>query len=219
MDSRVNATSAIAAAILEAHRPPDVWVSASACGFYGPHRPVGDATPLTEDSPSGAGFLAAVTRAWEAAALPAAGRTRLVRARTGMVIGPGGGLMQPLTWATRFGLGPRFGSGVQYWPWISLRDETRALEFALDTPTLAGPVNLVGPTLATADQVTGALARALRRPSWVRLPAPLLQAVLGEAADELLLASQPAAPAALERAGFEFLDRTAAAAVATALQP
>jgi NAD dependent epimerase/dehydratase family enzyme len=296
MDSRVDATSAIARAVLEATRPPDVWVSASACGFYGTDppiaplagpanpvpgaarpagRPAADAPPpgalradaaaegtearapagaltedsasgtgflagvvratevqapprqppppagfLTEDSASGTGFLAGVVRAWEAAALPAAARTRVVRARTGLVLGPpeGGGLMAGLVAATRFGMGPKLGSGAQYWPWISLRDEVRALDFALRTESLAGPVNLAGPRLATADQITGALARAVRRPSWLRLPAPLLTAAMGEAARELILASQPVFPQALADAGFKFLDPTAASALAWCLQ-
>jgi uncharacterized protein (TIGR01777 family) len=227
MDSRVDATSAIAEAILGATRPPEVWVSASACGFYGTGADrrgraapgSGGPVPLTEESPSGPGFLAAVARAWEAAALPAAARTRLVRTRTGLVLGPGGGLLAPLALATKLGLGPQCGDGRQYWPWISERDEVRAIEFALRTPALTGPVNLAGPALATADQVTGAVAGVLRRPSWLRLPAPLLRFTLGEAAQDLLLASQPVVPAALARAGFEFLDQSPEEAVTAALRP
>ncbi|MDR3360550.1 MAG: DUF1731 domain-containing protein [Bifidobacteriaceae bacterium] len=116
-------------------------------------------------------------------------------------------------------MAPRFGDGRQHWPWISLRDEARALAFALRQADLTGPVNLAGPTLATADEVIAALARALGRSAWLRLPAALLRAALGETAQELILASQPAVPAALVKAGFEFLDPTPVAALASALSP
>jgi uncharacterized protein (TIGR01777 family) len=222
MDSRVDSASAIAAAIVACGRPPEVWLSASACGFYGSDHPADDAVrrPFDETAPSGGGFLAAVVRAWEAATAPAWERTRVVRARTGLVLGPParGGLTRPLALAGRFGLAPRFGDGRQHWPWISLRDEARALAFALRQADLTGPVNLAGPTPATADEVIAALAAAIGRPAWLRLPAALLRAALGETAQELILASQPAIPAALVKAGFEFLDPTPAAALASALR-
>jgi uncharacterized protein (TIGR01777 family) len=220
MDSRVDSASALAQAILRADDPPKVWVSASATGFYGDAAPTrADLQPeaLTESSPSGSGFLAAVVRAWEAAALPAASATRLVRARTGMVLGRGEGTLKPLAAATRLGLGARFGDGRQFWPWISLRDEVRAWAFALRDESIRGPVNLVGPTLATAGEVTGAVAHALRRPHRLAVPAGVLRAALDGAAEDLLLASQPVRPGVLEAHGFEFLDRTAPAAIRTVL--
>ncbi|MDR2454369.1 MAG: TIGR01777 family oxidoreductase [Bifidobacteriaceae bacterium] len=198
MDSRVDATAALAAAILDSDSPPRVWASGSATGIHGE------------------GFLAAVTRAWEAAALPAAAATRLVRLRTGMVLAPGEGALRPLTLATKAGLGMRIGGGDQFWPWISLRDEARAIIFTLEDESLAGPADLVGPTLATAEQITRALAQALRRPHILAAPAALLRAALGAAAEEMLLASQPIRPQALQAHGFEFRDQTAAAAVAAA---
>jgi uncharacterized protein (TIGR01777 family) len=212
MRSRVDPTSALARALLDAADPPGVWVSASACGYYGAGR---GADRLTEAAASGPGFLAGVVRAWEAAALPAAGVTRLVRARTGMVVA-GSGMTSGLALATRWWLGPRFGSGGQYWPWISLRDEVRAIEFALRTDRLRGPANLAGPEPATADQFMSALASALRRPAWVRVPAWALRAALDGAAQDLILASQRAEPEALLRAGFEFLDTDVSRAIAAA---
>jgi NAD dependent epimerase/dehydratase family enzyme len=237
MTSRVDSTSALAQAILDADRPPRVWVAASATGWYGDQQlgagmgagPDGGSEvgrlspgadpPLTESSPSGSGFLAAVVRAWEAAALPAAGVSRLVRARTGIVLGPDGGTLQPLIWTTKAGLGVRFGSGRQYWPWISLRDEVRAWEFCLDSDSVAGAVNLVGPIPATAGEIADGLARQLHRPRWLAVPAPVLRLALGDAAEDLILASQPVKPAVLEEHGFGFLDRTAEAAIRTALKP
>jgi uncharacterized protein (TIGR01777 family) len=163
--------------------------------------------------------LAAVVRAWEAAALPAASATRLVRARTGVVLGPGEGTLKPVVLAAKLGLGARFGDGRQFWPWISLRDEVRAWEFALLAESVVGPVNLVGPVLATQGEISQAVARVLRRPCWAAVPAGALRAALDGAAEDLILASQPVIPCALQAAGFEFLDRTAEAAVRTALAP
>lgn len=216
MSSRVETAAALALAITEAANPPAVWVSASATGFYGDRGRRGDAAaaePVTEADGSGRGFLAGVVRAWEAAAAPAGAVTRLVRARTGIVLAPAGGTLAPLIRTTRLGLGARFGSGRQYWPWISLRDEVRAWDFALRDERLAGPVNLVGPALATAGQITAELARALGRPHWLAVPAFALRLALDGAADDLILASQPIRPAALQACGFEFVDPTAAAAI------
>ncbi|MDR2378105.1 MAG: DUF1731 domain-containing protein, partial [Bifidobacteriaceae bacterium] len=171
---------------------------------------------LTEESPSGAGFLAAVSRAWEAAARPAEAATRVVRARTGVVLGPGAQALRAQIATTRLGLGARLGDGRQYWPWISLRDEARAWQFVLRAESIAGPVNLVGPTPATAGEIAQAIARALRRPCWLAIPAGPLRAVLGAAAEDLLLASAPVRPAVLEAGGFEFLDSTVESAIGTA---
>ena len=188
---------------------PKVWVSASAVGIYG-SRP---GETLTEDSPRGAGFLADVVAAWEEAAAPASAATRVVLARTGVVLGPGGALM-PLTRLARCGLGGRVGSGRQHWPWISLTDEARAIVHLLEASTLAGPVNLVAPTPATAIDVTRAVARALRRPHVVPAPAWALRAALGDAARDLLLADQFVVPARLSGDGFEFAHTDLVAAVA-----
>jgi NAD dependent epimerase/dehydratase family enzyme len=233
MTSRVDPAAALARAIARSECPPAVWVCASATGIYGDRRDLTEENPqrglcgqaatagamvtLTEASPPGTGFLAAVVRAWEAAALPAANATRLVLARTGMVLGPGDGALRAMMLATKCGLGVRFGNGRQYWPWISLRDEVRAWDCALRNEDLTGPVNLVGPAPATADQITAALAHQLHRPRWLVAPAPLLRMAMDGAAEDLLLASQPVQAAVLETHGFEFLDRTAESAVRTAL--
>jgi uncharacterized protein (TIGR01777 family) len=227
MDSRVDATSAIARAITQSTAPPAVWVTASATGYYGDRsadRDAGGAASapgdqgLTEQAVPGTGVLAGVTRAWEAAARPAAAVTRLVIARTGIVLGPDGGTLALMARATRLGLGARFGSGRQYWPWISLRDEVRAWDFALRHESISGPVNLVGPTLATAGQIAGAVAQVLHRPCWLTVPAPVLRAALGAAADDLILASQPVRPTVLTANGFKFEDQTVESAVRTALK-
>jgi uncharacterized protein (TIGR01777 family) len=211
--SRVDATAAVAGAIAEAAEPPAVWVSGSAVGYYGDA--AGDAD-LDETSPRGTSFLAGVVADWEAATGPAAGVTRVVHARTGVVLGRGGAVA-PLALATRLGLGSRIGPGTQWWPWISLADEARAIVFAL-TADLRGPVNLVGPVPATATDITRALATALRRPHWFVLPARAIRVAMA-GASELLLGSQKVHPVALAQSGFEFRHATPAAAIAAAWAP
>lgn len=208
--SRIDATSTIAAAITNAAAPPEVWVSASAVGFYG-DRP---REVLTEESPRGDGYLADVVAAWEQATSAADGRTRVVHARTGLVLAHGGAL-KPLILTTRLGLGATVGDGGQRWPWIGLADEARALLHLATTSTLSGPVNLVGPESATSKQITTELATLLHRPHVFRLPRFALKAGMGLAADELLLADQHVEPRALLSDGFRFQTPTVHDAVAT----
>jgi NAD dependent epimerase/dehydratase family enzyme len=121
-------------------------------------------------------------------------------------------MLEQLARLTRLGLAAQVGSGHQFWPWVSLRDEVRAWEFALAHQTLSGPVNLAGPQLAEAGQVTASLARLEHRPYWLTIPTFAVQAA-GLAARELLLGSQPVKPAALESHGFDFQDRTVESAL------
>ena len=192
---------------------PKAWVSGSAVGFYG-DRP---GEPLTEESPRGAGCLADVVGAWEEATEPAERTTRVVHARTGLVLAADGAL-KPLMLTTRFGLGATVGTGTQHWPWIALADEARALLHLAAESSLSGAVNLVAPASATSRQVTTGLARALSRPYRLRLPAFALRAGMGLAAEELLLADQQVLPSRLNDDGFRFehpaLDEAIAAAVA-----
>jgi len=206
-DSRVEATTALAQAIAASHNPPTVWVSGSAVGVYGDCGTM----DVDESHPAGRSFLAQVVRDWEGATAPARDVTRVVLARTGIVLGKDGAL-KPLALATRFGLGSKVGSGNQWWPWICLDDEARAIVFSLVRPELEGPVNLVGPTPATSEAICGELAHAMHRPYLFRLPSSLIRTVMS-GADELLLNSQKVHPAHLLDTGFTFTYRTAEEAV------
>jgi uncharacterized protein (TIGR01777 family) len=208
MESRRTTTETIVSAINAAKVTPKVFLSASAIGFYG-HR--GD-EELTEKSKRGDGFLADVCVAWEGWASRA--KCRTVFLRTGLVLGRGGALA-PLKLATLFGAGARVGSGRQWWPWISLRDEVRAIVHLIDS-TVSGPVNLVGPTPATANTVTRALATALLRPHLFVIPAFAIK-LLGEAGFELLLSSHRLTPEILLADDFRFEHPTASNAVRWAI--
>lgn len=200
--SRLDATHTLTDAMRMAGKPPAVFVSGSAVGYYG-DRP---GQKLGETAIKGTGFLSDVVEAWETAAHLAPERTRVVTARTGVVIGRGGA-MKPLLPLGRLGLLGPIGGGGQRWPWVSLHDEAAALVHLLDS-TLKGPVNVVGPTPATADAVLRALATALHRPYGIPLPKKIIELALREAGHELLLSSQKVVPQKLLDDGFVFDDVT-----------
>ncbi len=200
LESRRESTRLLAQAVAIAR--PRVFVSGSAVGFYGSR---GD-EELTEASGPGEGFLAGVTQAWEAEATPArdAG-VRTVLLRTGLVLHSSGGLLPTLSLPVKLFLGGPIGGGRQWWPWVSLVDEIRAILYCLDGD-LTGPVNVAAPGILTNKDFTRVLARHLHRPALVPVPGFAIKAVLGrDAADDLVLASQRVVPKALEEAGFRFV--------------
>ncbi|MBV9090229.1 MAG: TIGR01777 family oxidoreductase [Mycobacteriaceae bacterium] len=201
-DSRITPTEVLSSAVAETGVA--VLVNASAVGYYGDTR----SRVVDETAPAGTGFLAQLCQDWEAATRPAqqAG-TRVVLVRTGLVLSPSGGVLGRLRPLFSLGLGARLGNGRQYMPWISLEDEVRALLFAMSSE-LSGPVNLTGPAPVTNAEFTTAFGRAVNRPTPVFVPGLAARAVLGEFAEEGLLAGQRAIPAALERAGFQFHHNT-----------
>lgn len=207
-ESRRAATTTIVTAINAAAKTPSVLINASAVGFYGDR---GDDV-LTESSARGTGFLADVTVEWEKWTAGAKARTVLIR--TGLVLGQGGALA-PLALATMMFAGGRVGSGTQWWPWISLRDEVRAIVHLIDS-TVSGPVNLVGPEPATATTVTKTLARILLRPHLLGIPSFALK-LLGDAGQELLQSSQRIEPTVLTKDGFQFEHATPEAALRWAI--
>jgi len=204
--SRVHGTQTLADAIGRAKNPPTIFLNGSAVGYYG-DRP---GETLTEESSKGLGFLSDVVQAWETAARLTPSGTRLVMFRTGLVVGAGGAFT-PLIPLTKLGLGARFGSGEQAWPWISLHDEVAAIRHLLASE-LSGIVNLVGPTPATSAEITDGLADALHR--WHPWTVPTFTVnALGDAGRDLLLASQAAVPTRLLADGFSFRDETVESAL------
>ena len=204
MDSRVQGTTLLASTLAALDAPPSVLVSGSAIGFYGDR---GD-EELDESSSRGTGFLADVVQAWEdsTAAAQAAG-IRVAHIRTGIVQSTRGGALKQQLLPFRLGVGGRIGSGHQWLPWISLGDEVSAIMHVLDTDSLSGPVNLVGPHPVTNAQYTKALGKALKRPTL--LPIPLLAIKLRygtEMVQEMLLSSARVLPGKLLGSGFAFAD-------------
>ncbi|GAA2443635.1 TIGR01777 family oxidoreductase [Streptomyces glaucus] len=198
--SRVLGTAALARAVAELDRPPRVLVNGSAIGIYGD---TGERA-VDESAPAGAGFLPELCVEWEAAAAPAAeAGVRTVFARTGLVVARGGGAWGRLFPLFRAGLGGRLGDGRQYWSFIALHDEVAALRHLLGRDDLAGPFNLTAPQPLTNREITAAMGRVLRRPAPFAVPAPVLRAVLGELAGDVL-GSQRVLPTRLLASGFGF---------------
>ena len=193
LNSRLMGTTTIAKAVAEVK--PDVFISASAIGWYGES---GNRAVIESDR-VGNDFLAAVCREWEAAA-DLAGEVRTVKLRTGLVLDPTGGALGKMLPLFRLGFGGKLGSGKQWWSWITLHDVVRAIEFAL-VEDIAGPVNLSAPNPVTNQEFTSALARALHRPAVFPAPAFALKAVLGGFSGEVL-GSKRVIPQALLDAGF-----------------
>jgi len=203
--SRVDTTSRLASALASLSYKPQVLLVASATGFYGNR---GDEL-LTEHSAAGSGYFPTLCREWESAAAPAidAG-IRVVHLRFGVVLGclngKAEGALARLLPLFRLGLGGPIGNGRQWMSWIALNDLVRAVFFAADKPTLAGPLNLVAPAPVTNTEFTRELAKAVHRPALLPVPAFAMRLAFGAMAEEALLASTRAIPQRLAESGFRF---------------
>ena len=212
LESRTRGTRSLAQALATLDRPPPVLVSSSAVGYYGSHA---SDTVLTETSPPGDDFLAQVCVEWEAATAPAAeAGIRVVRMRTGIVLGRDGGVLGQLLLPFRLGLGGRLGSGEQWMSWITIDDAVAAILHVLQSDSVEGSVNFTAPAPVTNNEFTAALGRAVHRPTKIPTPlAPLRLRYGSELVEHLLLASQRALPEALEKSGFQFRHTTLDAAL------
>ncbi len=201
-DSRVHSTEQLAQAMAnQTQNRPKTLIVASAVGLYG-HR--GD-EPLTEQATPGKSFLSQTGQQWEQAANPARQvGIRVIHARFGMVLSKQGGALSKMLLPFKLCLGGVVGSGKQYWPWISLKDATGAVEFALENESITGPMNVVSPQTVTCYEFTKALGQVLHRPTVLPMPAMAARLALGPMADELLLASTRAVPQKLIEAGYVF---------------
>lgn len=207
--SRITPTRALARALRELGTDAPHLVSASAVGYYG----TAPGARLTEDSPRGESFLADLCGEWEGAALAAGPQAKVSLLRTAPVVHPDG-VLKPLLLLTRLGAGGPIGPGTQAWPWISLEDHVRAIRHVIET-RIEGPVNLAGPTRATANDLGFAVAVRLNRPYLVRAPAWAMKLVLGrDATQALLTADMHVVPEVLQGSGFVFRHRTVEDAVA-----
>lgn len=198
-DSRVKGTRLLSETIARLTRPPQVFISASAIGYYGNR---GD-EELTEASSPGNDFLASVCVEWEEAAQPAAQTgTRTVVTRFGIILDRHGGALAKMLTPFRMGIGGRVGDGRQWMSWIALSDVINALKFLLLDSAVRGPVNIVAPNPVTNAEFTNTLGRVLSRPTLFPVPAFAARLAFGEVADALLLSSQKVNPVVLEDRGF-----------------
>ena len=210
LSSRVIPTKVLATAVAQAKVP--ALVNASAAGWYGDRADV----EVDESTPAAADFLGRLCLKWEAATAPAeeAG-ARVVRLRTGHVLGPDSELLAKLVPAWKCFLGGRFGNGRQYVPWISKRDWVGAAVSIIEGEA-SGPVNMTGPTPVTNREFTRALGAAVHRPTpWI-IPGWAARIVAGEAANELLRGAK-IRPGVLQANNYQYQDETLFEALRTAI--
>lgn len=198
ISSRLDTTKTLVEAINVSKNQPKVLVSGSASGIYGDRAD----ELLDETAGKGEGFLSDLASAWEAEAQKA--NTRVVLARTTLVMSKKLGALGRLLPLIKAGIGGPLGSGNQWWAWISLEDEARAIIHLIDNDETTGAYNLTAPEPATCKEMVVALGKALKRPTFFRVPSWAMRLLIGVAADELLLCSQKMTATKLLSTGFEF---------------
>lgn len=199
-DSRVRGSELIAKTLNNVRGKDCTFISVSGIGLYGDSPGV----IHTEKSAAGEGFLADVATEWEAASNLA--ECRVVIPRLGMVLSPLGGALAKILPIFSLHLGGIVGDGKQIWSWISLRDVTNAILFLIAKDTASGAYNFAAPVSTTNAEFTRKLAEALGKTAKFPLPAFIAKLVMGEMADELLLASVDAHPTKLLEDGYRFKD-------------
>ena len=201
LSSRIAVTSAVVGACSRAARKPKVLVSGSAIGYYGSSLD----DRFDESSPAGADFLGRLCAEWERAARAVeADGVRCVLIRTGLVLGPHGGLLKKMAPPFKMFVGGPVGSGRQWMSWIHLDDWIGLVRLAITNDAIRGPINLVAPNPVTNREFSHALGKALHRPSVMPLPEFAVRMIFGELADGALLASQHVTPKVAGAAGYEF---------------
>ncbi len=199
-DSRVVGTRVLVDALKQAKHPPEIFVSASAVGFYGDRKD----EVLTEDSKQGTGFLTEVCTAWEDEIEKAEEFARVVFLRIGVVLAKDGGALEKMLTPFKFGVGGTIGSGKQWMSWIALDDLIKLIHFALENKNLRGAVNAVAPNPATNEEFTKTLGKVLHRPTILPVPEFAIKLLFGEMGETLLLHGARVLPKKLKDAGFEF---------------
>ena len=215
MASRRDGTRLLADAIAHLSHKPTVFISMSGVNRYGLRR----TETLDESSPvSAAGFLPAVTEAWENATLAASkGGIRTVLLRTSLVLSSNGGGLQKMLPAFRLGLGGPIGGGQQRMSWIGLPDLIELIVWCLDNQAIRGPLNAVAPQTVTQAEFARTLGAILRRPSFLPMPAWALSILFGQMGRETILSDLAARPAAALDGGFRFAKPDLASALRQAI--
>ena len=200
-ESRVKGTSILSETLARLNRPPSLFLSASAIGYYGNR---GDEL-LTETSAPANDFLSSVCIEWEQASKPAAEKgIRTVNMRFGIILDANEGALAKMLTPFRMGVGGRVGSGKQWMSWIALDDVVGAIKFVMEDNSVSGPVNFVAPNPVTNAEFTSTLGRVLSKPTIFPVPAFAARIAFGEMADALLLSSQRVDPRVLQDKGYLF---------------
>ena len=215
IESRVDSTRALVAAVATGPPRKRVFLNASAIGFYGPRSD----EVLDENAPQGEGFLAELAARWEEEARAAERFARFVVLRFGVVLAADGGALAKMLVPFKLGAGGRVGSGQQWMSWIAREDVLRMMEWALENEGARGIYNATAPQPVRNVEFTSALAHALHRPALIPAPAFALKIAFGEMAEEVLLSGQRVVPARAVTEGFSFSAPSLEPAIKLALVP
>lgn len=197
--SRVEPTSLLAETITLAETPPKFFFNMSAVGYYGD---TGD-TEITEGQNAGNGFLSQVCSKWEAEARKAESRTRLVIGRTGIVLDKKGGALNKLLTSFKSYIGGALGSGRQWMPWVHIDDVTGMILWALQNENVSGAMNIASPKPVRMEEFARTLGKVMNKPSFFRVPAFVIKALMGELA-VIVLEGNKAVPAKALELGYGF---------------
>jgi uncharacterized protein len=216
INSRIQSIDQLLAIVSKGKLKPEVVVQASATGYYA----LDDEKIITESSPPGDGFLAEVSRRWEAASMRFNDHTqRLVTIRSGVVLGKSGGALPKMALPVKLFAGGPSGSGKQWMPWIHLDDQLQAIIHLLKNSKSQGAYNLTAPNPVRQAELMKTIARTLGRPYWIRTPSFAIKALFGEMGEELLLKGNKVIPEKLLAEGFEFKYTTIESAIQSIYKP
>jgi len=198
--SRLKVGGAVVDAVRRAKDYPRVVIQASAVGYYGPH----DDKVIDESNGPGDDFLAGLCVDWEnsTAAVEQYGVRRAI-IRGGLVLSTQEGSLPRVLLPYKLFAGGPFGSGKQWWSWIHLHDEVRAIRFLIDNAEAEGAFNLTSPNPLINDDFGRTLARVMGRPHLIPVPAFAMRAAFGEVA-MVVLTGQRVLPRRLQELGFQF---------------
>lgn len=201
-DSRIQSTQKIVSYIKKAKVKPKILVTGSAIGFYG----ASSTKQFSEDSkPADHSFIHKICSDWEAEGMRASEYgIRVCIIRAGIVLDKKKGALAKMLPLFKLGLGAQLGNGNQWMSWIHINDVVGAIDFLLQNVDLRGPFNLVSPGTVTNSDFTKKLAKALQRPSFLKLPDFMVNFLFGEMGDALLLKGQRVLPRNLMQAGYTF---------------
>ncbi len=198
--SRLEPAKAIVDAISASNHRPALLLQSSAIGYYGIYQN----QEVDENSPAGSDYLSQLVVDWEDASrgVEELGVRRVI-ARQGIVLDDHEGALPRMLLPFRLFAGGPVGSGKQWISWISRKDIADAILYLLKSETANGVYNLTSPQPLTNAEFGKTIAKVLKRPYWMPVPAFVLRILFGEMAI-VVLEGQRGIPRRLIESGFRF---------------
>ncbi|MEY3836069.1 MAG: hypothetical protein RI989_1497, partial [Bacteroidota bacterium] len=176
VSSRISSTEFLCELLNELNSKPDVFVGASASGFYNNSTEVQD-----ETAEKGSGFLSDLTQQWEEAASTLHSSIRKIHLRIGVVLSANDGALKKLTPIFKAGIGSAVGDGKQYMSWVHERDLIELFSYCISNDVPSGVYNATSTTPVTNQEFSKTLAQVLNRPFFLpKTPAFFLKLIFGE---------------------------------------